>query len=201
MYKVFIRPSIEYGNIIYINCTQTETEALEAVQRRAARIITGGTISAPSLCLAEELALESLETRRERNALLMFHRIANGDVPDYLQECKPTRVADLQRYHFRHAYNFVPPRCRTVKYQKSFIPKATMLWNSLGNEKEITDFEQFKSALQSRTVHNELFYLGSRKINIIMAKIRMNCSELGSHLHRIKVIDTPACKCGQWPCR
>ena len=39
----FARPSFEYANIIWENCKQYETNAIERIQIEAARIVTGAT--------------------------------------------------------------------------------------------------------------------------------------------------------------
>ena len=41
IYLSFIRPILEYGNVIWDNCTQNEANLLESVQVEAGRIITG----------------------------------------------------------------------------------------------------------------------------------------------------------------
>ena len=41
-----------------------------------------------------------------------------------------------------------------------------------------------------------LFFIGSRQEQIIMAKLRMRCSNLNGHLYTMKIIDSPACSCG-----
>ena len=109
MYQSFIRPSLEYGNIIYCNCTDIENDMLESVQRRAARIITGGIISTATLCLYNELSIEPLSTRRDRNVLLMFHKIINQTTPQYLYELKPLTVNQRQGHNLRRANNFTVP--------------------------------------------------------------------------------------------
>ena len=65
MYESFIK----YENSIHFNCTELETDSLESIQWRAARITSGGTISTPIRCLHEELATESVQTRRDRNVI------------------------------------------------------------------------------------------------------------------------------------
>ena len=59
MYSPFIRPSLEYENIISCNCTEQETELLESIQIRALRIITGGIICTHKHSLYEEISNES----------------------------------------------------------------------------------------------------------------------------------------------
>ena len=48
MYTSVIRPGLEYGSIVFCNCTDTEDEILESVQRRAFKIITGGIVRTPT---------------------------------------------------------------------------------------------------------------------------------------------------------
>ena len=198
MYTSFIRPSLEYANVIWCNCTDTECDFLEGIQRRAARIITGGTISVSSKLLYEELAIETLKARRNRNVLQMFHKIVYDQAPIYLAEMKPETTAQRQAYNLRKTSNFTIPRCRLKKYQKSFLPHAVNLWNALSDEiKTTSDYNTFKNHLEKdRLSENPLFSLGNRHLTIIMAKLRMKCSELKSHLAEINAIPSPRCVCG-----
>ena len=43
LYTSFIRPILEYGDILFDNCTQYEKDELGKVQSEAAWIVTGGT--------------------------------------------------------------------------------------------------------------------------------------------------------------
>ena len=43
IYITFIRPLLEYGDVIWDNCTQYEKEELDKIQNEAARITTGTT--------------------------------------------------------------------------------------------------------------------------------------------------------------
>ena len=43
IYLTFIRPILEYGDVVWNNCTQYEKEELEKIQTEAARIATGAT--------------------------------------------------------------------------------------------------------------------------------------------------------------
>ena len=198
MYTSFIRPCLEYGNIVWCNCTTNESESLEAIQRRAARIITGGIIRTNKACLYEECALESLEDRRDRSVLLFFHKIINGKVPVYLNELKPSGTMDRQQYNLRQQNNYTIPKCRLTRYQNSFLPRAINMWNMLPNSvKSIHDYDSFKRELEKNVpLENPLYLIGNRKENILMARIRMNCSDLKSHLFNLNIIDTAECRCG-----
>ena len=43
MYFSFIRPLLEYADVIWDNCTQYEVNELQKLQNEAARIVTGAT--------------------------------------------------------------------------------------------------------------------------------------------------------------
>ena len=43
IYLTFIRPLLEYGDVIFDNCTQYEKQELDKIQNEAARIATGTT--------------------------------------------------------------------------------------------------------------------------------------------------------------
>ena len=108
MYTSFIRPGLEYGSILFCNCSGTEDELLESVQRRAFKIITGGIVRTPTINLYNEVGMETLKARRDRNVLLFFFKIINNMVPDYLQELKPEKTKP-GRYMFRNKDEFVLP--------------------------------------------------------------------------------------------
>ena len=71
------------------------------------------------------------------------------------------------------------------------------LWNKLEETtRTITNYELFKDTLMRNFNDNPLFFIGSRQEQIIMAKLRMRCSNLNGHLYARKIIDSPACSCG-----
>ena len=43
IYISFVRPTLEYANIVWDNCTQYEANAIENIQTEAARIVTRAT--------------------------------------------------------------------------------------------------------------------------------------------------------------
>ena len=44
IYTAFIRPLVEYGDIIWDNCSQYEKDELDQIQNDAARITTGALV-------------------------------------------------------------------------------------------------------------------------------------------------------------
>ena len=196
MYTSFIRPSLEYGNIVWCNCTDEELFVIEALQRRAARIITGAIVRTNTKCLYQEIGFETIRERQDKNILKFFHKIVVGESPSYLVDLLPD-IPD-NRYNLRRTNDFPNVKCRISKYQKSFIPRAISTWNRLPDSiKNINDTKQFKDELNKNiNKDNPLYSIGNRKENIIMARLRLNCSNLKGHLYNLKVIDSPECQCG-----
>ena len=64
---------------------------LQRRRRRAFKIITGGIVRTPTNNLYNEIGMETLKVRRERNVLLFFFKIIHNMVPSYLQELKPDK--------------------------------------------------------------------------------------------------------------
>jgi hypothetical protein len=60
IYLSFIRPILEYGNVIWDNCTQNEANLLENVHVEAGRIITGLRVNSSRSKLYDELGWEPI---------------------------------------------------------------------------------------------------------------------------------------------
>ena len=91
-----------------------------------------------------------MKARRDRNVLLFFFKIINNMVPDYLRDLKPEKSTP-GRYMFRNKDEFVPPEWRLRTYQKSFLPFAVSLWNSLEEDtRAISNYELFKETLMGK---------------------------------------------------
>lgn len=60
---IFIRPLLEYGDVIWDNCTKNEKRELDKIQNEAARIATGATKLVSLNALYSEIRWEN--TRAE----------------------------------------------------------------------------------------------------------------------------------------
>ena len=65
-YTSFIRPTLEYGNIIWDNCTKQQVNLLESIQLEAARIITGLRKGTSHVILYNELGFCPLAEMRKK---------------------------------------------------------------------------------------------------------------------------------------
>ena len=75
IYTTFIRPILEYGDVIWDNCTQYEKLELEKIQNEAARIATGTTKLVSLNSLYKEICWETLETRRNNHKMTLFYKM------------------------------------------------------------------------------------------------------------------------------
>ena len=71
IFTTFIRPLLEYGDIVWDNCTQVEKQEIEKIQIEAARIATGTTKLVSLNALYQETGWVTLEKRRENHKLVM----------------------------------------------------------------------------------------------------------------------------------
>ena len=88
IYKSFVRPHLDYGDILYDKPNNENFQnKLEKVQYRACLAITGAIQGTSRIKLYDELGLHSLIKRRWCNKLIFFYKIVNGLLPDYLYSC------------------------------------------------------------------------------------------------------------------
>jgi hypothetical protein len=72
----------------------------------------------------------------------------------------------------------------------SFIPSTVSLWNNLDlNVRNRPTISCFKSRIKENTGNPPEYYgEGSRKLSILHARLRHQCSSLNSDLYRINII-------------
>ena len=77
IYKGFLRPIIDYGDIIY----ESSREKLESVQYKAELAITGAIQGTSCDKIYQELGLESLKSRRwYKRLIFMFKIMITGSI-------------------------------------------------------------------------------------------------------------------------
>ncbi len=140
LYKLYIRPYLDYGDVIYHNpskvCEFTHKnilpnlmEKVEAVQYSAALAVTGAWRGTSREKLYSELGWESLSDRRWSRRLTLFYKIINNLTPSYTKE--PIPPLRQPQYSFRN-HDFVGRiRARTEKFESSFYPNCISQWNKL----------------------------------------------------------------------
>ena len=201
MYLSFIRPVMEYGDIIFDNSPDYCKDKLEKINIEAARIITGATKLVSLNKLYTESGFESLETRRKKHKLTEFFKIKSSMTPEYLRNLLPLQHDQQHSYPTRNSSNYILPHCRTTYHFNSFIPSTISMWNQLPNHiKESNTISSFKQKLNEYYDPHQVprhYYVGTRKGQILHARLRMACSSLNHHLYLKNIENNPYCSCGE----
>lgn len=199
MYKSYVRPTMEYGSLIWHNCTASDSDRLENLQLQAARIVTGAPRGTSHANLYNEVGWQTLASRRENSQLVMFFKIINNLAPEYLCQLAPPCIANLTQYNLRNRNNLSVPNTRTENFKNSFINHASRLWNELDADlRNSNTISQFKSRLQIKSSKqiSIYYYLGTRKVNILLSQLRLGMSSLGQHLVNRHLSNDGSCSCG-----
>ena len=86
IYKSFVRPNLDYGDITYDKpLNKLFKKKIESVQYNATLIINGAIKGACRDKIYQELGLESLADRRWSEKLIFFHKIILGLQPSYFK--------------------------------------------------------------------------------------------------------------------
>jgi len=75
MYMSFIPTLLEYGDIIWDNCTNQQNSDIESVQNEAARIVTGATKYCNVNSMLAELKWDSLKDRRRKHKRITLYKM------------------------------------------------------------------------------------------------------------------------------
>ena len=85
-YKMYVRPHLDYGDIIYHGQLVDMMKSVESVQYQAALITTKCIKETSRHKLYNELGWESLEERRIYQRFALYYKIRNNETPDYLRD-------------------------------------------------------------------------------------------------------------------
>ena len=135
IYKSFVRPHLDYGDILHDKPGNLNSESkIEKVQYKTCIAITGAIQRTSRDLLYDELGLMSLSKRRWCNKLIFFYKIVNGILPDYLHSC--IDFFSQNKYPLRSVSSgkleCIP--LRTKSFSKIFFPYCIEEWNTLNPE-------------------------------------------------------------------
>ena len=150
IYNSFVRPHLDYGDILYDKPNNENFQnKLEKVQYRACLAITGAIQGTSRTKLYDELGLHSLIKRRWCNKLIFFYKIVNGLLPGYLYSYLdfPSQI----NYSLRSVSASVikPFLSRTKSFKNTFFPYCINEWNNLTaeirNSKSVSAFKKLNA--------------------------------------------------------
>ena len=200
IYKSFIRPHLDYGDVIYdLAYTASFHQKIECVQYNSALAITGAIRGTSKEKLYHELGLESLEKRRWYRKLCCVYKIIRSQSPQYLFNIIPTSV---RPYNTRNADNIPQFKVKRNFFQNSFFPSVVIEWNKLdlniGNSENLFMFKK-KLLKFIRPSRNSVFKCHSPKGIKLLTRLRLGLSHLGEHKFKHGFLDSlnPICSCGR----
>ena len=120
-YKTYVRPQLEYCSVVWHPWQKYLIYQIEQVQRSAARYVFYDYDRYSSVSkMLTQLQWQTLEQRRNINAVTMLYKIQNN-------------LVNVDHHHLTHTrnLNYLRPHSRTLYHQHSFFPRTIRLWNSL----------------------------------------------------------------------
>ena len=195
-YKLYVRPHLDYGDVIYHNQRTDLMNLIEQVQYKAALIVSGCWQGTSREKLYHELGGESLSDRRWCRRMTTYFKIVNGMAPSYLLDHIPAQATPNVR--LRNTIT-KPPLSRTERYHNSFFPFCINSWNNIDNEIKFLSLNEFKNNLCKfiRPKRNTFYNIRDNIGIKLLTKIRVCFSDLRDHRydHNFNCVN-PTCSCG-----
>ena len=181
IHKAFLRPLIDYGDIIY-DQPQNESlcEKLESAQYKATLAITGAIQGSSRDKIYQELGLESLKLRRWYKHLSCMYKIIKEEALNYLINFVPKCETNI-----RTRNNSIPTfNCRTNCFKYSFFPSTLNDWFNLDlNIRNSESISIFKSKLLSfiRPVQTNIYNIFDLKGLKFQTRLILGLSHLNEY--------------------
>ena len=106
IYMAFIRPILEYADVVWCNITKYEEDELEKIQLEAARIVTGTTKLVSTENLYKETGWGTLSSRRRQHKLTLYYKMTNYLTPAYIRSLLPPLVGAMSTYLLRNSEQY-----------------------------------------------------------------------------------------------
>ena len=197
IYKSFVRPHLNYGDILYDKPNNENFQnKSENVQYRACLVTTGAIQGTSRTKIYDELGLHSLIKRRWCNKLIFFWKIVNGLLPDYLYSCLdfPSQI----NYSLRSVSTSVikHPMSRTKSFKNAFFPYCINEWNNLTVEiRNSKSVSAFKKLIKCEKKRKSLFSIYDTLGVKILTRLRLQFIHLNEHKFRHGFEDTINAMC------
>ena len=94
-----------------------------------------------------------------------------------------------KKYPSRSKGGYIPFKKFNTKFNNSFFPHTTLLWN-----KDVIEFKQhIRSDLKPPSYKH--FSKGKKSSNSLLTRIRVGRSDLNQHKFTVGLVDSPQCDC------
>ena len=119
IYKAFIRPHLDYGDVIFDQAFNNSFhQRLESIQYNTVLAITGAIRGTSKEKLYQELGFESLQSRRWFRKLSVFYKIIKNKSPSCLYYLIPK---PLTSYSNRNSENLPPSKANHSFFKNTFF--------------------------------------------------------------------------------
>jgi len=129
VYKSVVRPSLEYGSPCWANASATSLAALDSIQRKCLRLFP-------------DYQLDSLQHRRAVADVSVYHGLKDMQdkgIPVIQLPVAIDRACNTRQSTDLNDRAVKIPKSRTSKHQRSFVSRASTLWNGLPNSAVLID--------------------------------------------------------------
>jgi hypothetical protein len=151
LFKQYVRPHLEYSSPAWGPSTRADIDKIESVQRKALKSVAGlQNMSYEERC--RELGMETLEDRRRKQDLKLFHSILNGKGGMKYEKMfeKAENRQGPRTQNTEGTNNLKIPAARMELRKNSFAVRTITQWNNLPDElKGCTSGEQFKRMIKN----------------------------------------------------
>ena len=113
LFKSLVRSSLEYANVVWDGCSESDSNLLESLHIEGARVVTGALKGTNRVSLSKELSWVDLSVRRKLHKLNLMHKIVFKLARPYLCDLCPEFVSQRSCYSLRSANNLCLPYVRT----------------------------------------------------------------------------------------
>ena len=198
LYKSLVRPLMEYADVLWDGCTESESDLPEHVQYEAAKIVTGAMKGTSRHRLLQEIGWEDLKTRRAIHKLLLYFKIVNNVCPSYLVDLLPLLVNERTNYFLRTASDYSVFASRTERFKRSL---TATLWNDISFDirclESIGSLKKVLLSFFNVPSYNATFEFAIDRFNAIFhTRLRLDTCALNYYLFKIGCKESPACLCG-----
>ena len=148
LYKSMVQPHLEYASSAWNPGTKKNKDALQKVQRRAARFVLGDFSPRSSVTsMLTTLQWDNIEKRRLTQRLTTLYKMLNAEIDFPLDDHLQKKSSRSRRTHNKQ---IVVSQCSSTPFAESFFPETVKLWNDL--PQHVVDARSssvFKSASQT----------------------------------------------------
>ena len=197
-YKSFVRPHLDYADIIYNQPNNEDfTQKIERIQYNATLAITGAIKGTSQSKLYSELGFESLKFWRWFRKLCTFFQIKTIGLPKYLFDLIPQN---------NHLYNTLFLEDVTTFYSKtdafkySFFPSTILEWNKLDRKiRQSSTLLTFRNSplKADRPAPKPVYNIHNPNCLRLLTRLRLELSHLNEHKfnHNFKDCVDALCYC------